>query len=117
MHSHLLDLYFQRTVGGVRGTVGLATDLVQRRVDMGQKSTKERDTVTILTQSTEEEDAMDPQRRTPINHALSDHVPSVCTIFHFLSYFRTCPVGVYSLPPSLFHLSLSLILSLSFSAK
>ena len=102
-------------MGGVRGTVGLASDLVPRRVDMGQESTNGRGTVTGLTQRTEEEDAMDPQRRTPINHALSDHVPSVCTIFHFLSYFRTCPVGVYSLPPSLFHLSLSLSFSLSLS--
>ena len=70
-------LFLQWTVGGVRGTVGLATDLVPRRVDMGQKSTKERDTVTILTQSTEEEDAMDRQWCTPINNAMSKHVP-VC---------------------------------------
>ena len=46
---------------GVPGTVGLATDLVQRRVDMGQKYTNGRGTVTGLTQRTEEEDAMDLQ--------------------------------------------------------
>ena len=102
-------------MGGVRGTVGPATDLVQRRVDMGQKSTNGGGTVTIQHQRTEEEDAMDLQRRSPINHALSDTVLLVCTIFYFLSHFRTYPVGVYSLPPSLFHLSLSLSLSLSFS--
>ena len=46
---------------GVSGTVGQATDPVQRRVDMGLKSTNGRGTVTILTQRTQEEDAMDRQ--------------------------------------------------------
>ena len=59
---------------GVPGTVGLATDPVPRRVDMGQKSTNGRDTVTGLTQRMEEGDAMDPQQCTSIDNAMSDHV-------------------------------------------
>ena len=69
---------------GVPGTVGLATDPVQRRVDMGQKSTNGRGTVTGRTQRTEEGDAMDPQQCTSINNAMSDHV-LVCTLVSFLS--------------------------------
>ena len=63
---------------GVPGTVGPDTDLVQRRVDMGLKSTNGRGTVTGLTQRTEEGDAMDPQQCTAINNAMSDVL--VCTL-------------------------------------
>ena len=81
---------------GVPGTVGPATDLVQRRVDMGLKSTNGRGTVTIHHQRTEEEDAMDPQQNTSIRNALAEVVILVCTL-SFLS------------------LSLSLSLSLCFA--
>ena len=59
---------------GVPGTVGLAKDLVQIRVDMGQKGTNGRGTVTIQHQRTEEEDAMDPHIRTHISNAMSEDV-------------------------------------------
>ena len=84
-------------MGGVRGTVGPATDLVQRRVDMGQKSTNGGGTVTIQHQRTEEEVAMDPQRNTNIYNAMLEHVRLVC--FLYLSF--------------IFSLSFSLALSYS----
>ena len=64
---------------GVPGTVGRATDPVQRRVDMGQKSSNGRGTVTIQHQRTEEEDAMDPQQNTSTRNAFSEVVLLVCT--------------------------------------
>ena len=85
---------------GVPGTVGRATDLVQRRVDMGQKSTNGRGTVTIHHQRTEEEDAMDPRQNTSTRNALSEDVILVCT---------------FSSSSSSLSLSLSLSFSLSLS--
>ena len=59
---------------GDHGTVGLATDLVQRRVDMGLKRTNDRGTVTSRTQRTEENHALDTQQITKIYNAMSEHV-------------------------------------------
>ena len=85
-------------MGWVRGTVGLATDLVQKRVDMGQKYTNGRGTVTGLTQRTEEEDAVDPQRNTHISNAMLKHV-LVCILVpsfsSFLYYILTHSLPYY----------------------
>lgn len=73
-------------MGGVRGTVGLATDIVLRRVDMGQKSTNGRGTVTGLTQRSEEKIAVDHQRNTHLSNAMLKHV-LVCILAPSLPTF------------------------------